>query len=172
MHGRRQIDRRRGAVEARQGLGQCIELRPAQPAGGDARIEHVARVEPLHLHQPIDRPVRTAKMKTVGAVRQRHHAAIDVGREPPVQPHFGAAGGPTARQRGEVEIGKLHRLFQFVDALAREEDPGHMGFAQADRGRPRIVSVGTGEERDFGGQVRRRSVCALSVHGPLLQFPT
>ena len=86
-------------------------------------IEHVALIEPLHEHEPIDRGSGSADREARAGVHQRQNVEIDVRRQRAIEPQFGAAGGLPARQGRKVEIGKANRLLELVDPVAGQKDP-------------------------------------------------
>ena len=90
---------------------------------GDAAIEHVALIEPLHEHEPIDRGSGSADREPFAGIHQRQDVEIDVRRERAIEPQLGAAGGLASRKRRKVEIGKADRLLEFVDPVASQKDP-------------------------------------------------
>ncbi len=163
MHRGRQKGRRGSAIKVRQHGGELVELWYAQAPVGDTGIEHVALVETPHRDQPVDRLAVAADREPPVQPRQRLHTEIDIRREAPVEPDLGAAGGFAARQRGEIEIRKAHRLLQLVDVGTGEEHPRHVGLAHLDRRRARI-GARVFQERHLGAQ-RWRAVCSLSVQG-------
>jgi hypothetical protein len=120
------------------------------------------------VHKPVDRLTRAVERQPIRS-SQRHHAEIDVRRKPPVERDLGTAGLLASIERREVQIGKTHRLLQFVDVGAGEEHPRHMCLAGDDLCRCARVAVGTAKQRDLVGKRRNHAVALdrLRRHGML-----
>jgi hypothetical protein len=151
---RRQEHRRGAAVEAGEYLDEPLDLARLQPPIFDQTVEHKPLVEPLHAHQPVDRPALAAQRQAAVPRYQRHHVEIDVRRQPAVEPQLGAAGALAPADGGKVEIGKAHRLLELVDALTGKEHPGHMGLAPEDLVRNRSIALWPAQKRQLGVEPR------------------
>ena len=107
---------------------ELINLQGLQPAPAQSCFERLILLKPAHDHQPIhDRPV-AGDRETRYRDCKWDNAQIDVRGEPLVQQIFCAAGGRAPIQSRKIEIGKANRFLQLVNAFARHEDPGHVGF--------------------------------------------
>src|SRR5665647_53519 len=123
MDGRRQKDRRRRVIKLRESSNKPVELTDFDaPLINDA-VEHIALIEPLHEHEPIDRGSGTTNREAIAGNYQRQNVEINVGRERAIEPQLGTAGGLPPRHARKVEIGKAHWLFELVDPVADQKDP-------------------------------------------------
>ena len=93
------------------------------------RLEQQRLIEAPHHDDPFDRLALPRKADgTCRGLDQRANIEIKIGCRAPVQRQFSFAG-PSAQLRGrEVEIGVFYGALHLVDAVARDKDPGGMGF--------------------------------------------
>ena len=110
-------------IKLRENSHKPVKLRNLNTPLGDEAIEHIALVESLHKHEPIDRGSGSADRETLAGIHQRQDVEIDVRRQRAIEPQFGAAGGLAPRKRRKVEIGKADRLLELVDPVADQKDP-------------------------------------------------
>jgi len=85
-------------IKLHEHRGQPIELPALQPALLDRAVEHLRFIQAIHHDQPIDDLATAADRQFVTrGTRQRNNAAVNVGRQPPIETELGAAGGFTPR---------------------------------------------------------------------------
>ena len=83
-----------------------------------------------HDNEPIDNRRIPSDREAARRCSQRQHFEIDIRCKPAVKVEFRPARRLPPLQSREVEIRKVDRLLQFVDPIAGEEYPGHMGLAR------------------------------------------
>ena len=77
-------------------------------------IEGLALVETGHLHRVFHRrALAVDRKRSVGALRDRNDAAIDLWRKWTADPKLVLASGPALRKRRVIEIGKADRALDF-----------------------------------------------------------
>ena len=93
-------------------------------ASADKRGEGARLVEAPHLHDVLLAWVaRSAQRPTAVRADQRPHAEVEVGRQPPTQPHLLLAHLPSSVGRAVVKEREHHRLAQLERPVSNEEDP-------------------------------------------------
>ena len=107
------------AVELDEHRRKPVELPAVQPAVFDRAVEHLRLIEASHYDQPVHHLAVACNRKFTGRTHQRHHAAINISRKPPIEAEFRTAGGLTPGQGGEVEIWEADRLLELVGNIAR-----------------------------------------------------
>jgi len=80
-------------VEAGQDRSQPLHIGTGGLAAKERRLQRVVLIQLAHHDQPVGHPARTSDRITVGGLRQRHHAEIDVVCEPTIEISLGAARG-------------------------------------------------------------------------------
>src|SRR5262249_52432197 len=116
-------------------------------------------VEAVHLDRPFHR--RAGAIELEGAVllaRDRHHAAVNLGRERPIDPKLRLAGALALGEGRIVEKRKAHRALDLQRAVAGEKYRGGMGIDALDR----LAAMGRGV-----GEQREDRLLALAVFHPL-----
>ena len=98
--------------------------------------------------------LRTRRPAVRTARHERDHAAVDAWGEAAVEPQFGVAARPPARERAVVHEREANRLLDLVRGLAGEEHPRDVGLAELDR--LGALRVGGGVQES----VRQAGVCS------------
>ena len=115
--------------------------------------------EPIHLHQPIDRPAVSSEcIRTVVLASDGDDSTIERRRRPPVEANFGLTQCAAALGGRKVEIVEPHGPLQLVRPRTREKDNGCVRVNTLNRGaamgkwRSKEVDDGRLVFGDHGGQ--------------------
>ena len=131
----------------------CHALERKSALGGEA-VAEVGLVEPVHVHEPLDRPSDAVEREcAVGLARDGHHPTVDLGRRSAVEDHLGVAEAPTSVGRGEVEVVVPHRSLHLQRPGAGQEDNGAVRLDAVDARAGRPVGVRLGQKRHHLGLI-------------------
>ena len=141
------FDRAGAGVKRRHRAPERVGQRRIDLARRRQPVERRILVEAVHFDCPLHR--RAGAIELEGAVRlarDPHHAAVDLGRERPIDPKLRFAGAFALGEGRIVQKGKAHRALDLEHALGREEQHGRMRVDALDL--VPAVGRGVGEERE------------------------
>ncbi len=142
-------DPRLGFDRAGGAHGAAATARPSASASAASILPACAKpverrvlVEAAHFDRPFDRACRHRRARA-GRPASRviaHHAAVDLGRERPVDAKLRLAGALALGERRIVQERKAHRALDLEGAVAGEKHRGRMGIDALDR----LAAMGRG----------------------------
>ena len=174
---RRGPDRGRpcGGEESGEAGAERFDFAPVPVASAEARIEHPIGRQAPHLDEPIDNGTSAADGEFARIERQRHDSDINALCQTPVEAHLELGVAMPGSQGRQIDDAVALRLFQLVDAIVGQENPGEMGFDTFDpRGSLRIrrgcaQKCNLAADIDTLTRAAAASVAAL-VHPPLPEW--
>ena len=139
-----------GGHRTRQG----VDLGGPQGAARGALGQQGAGRKAAHVHGPFDRlrgiATQARRRRRAG---DRQHLQVQLGRAAAVDAQLLLAGGAALRQGAEVQEVQRQRLLDLVGMLARQQQPGNVGFEALHVGRaagPQVV-LQLGDQAGAGG---------------------
>lgn len=141
------VRRRSSGVKARErDAGRrhllVLQLAALQPPG-----QRLALVVSAHLDDVVERPriLHGRQIRRPVDDRDAADAAIDVGRQPAIEPHLGLAHRPSALGCPVVDEIQRERLLELVHVLAGQEHPRDVRLANLDPRWVMCIALGTAE---------------------------
>lgn len=125
---------RRIVMKSCNGFGSISQQTVIEPACKGKTIEEAVLIEAVHDDNPIDRgPVAIEGQLAMGVAGHRHGIQVKAWRRAAVYRDFHLTGTSAFVDGRKVEIGEADGAFEFIGALAREEDRGNVGVNTLDR---------------------------------------
>ena len=122
-----------GLMECRNLSSKFDHRRRAQPAGLGELVKHQRLIEASHHHDPVDGRAGVPEDEfAFRAAGQRTDLEIEFGGGAPVELELGLARHPAPLGGREIEVGVLHRAFQFVGTVTGEKDERCVGLDDVD----------------------------------------
>ena len=152
VHGGRDEHGAGAAIELHKHGRQAVELPAMQTPVRNHAVQHLALVETVHDHEPVDDLAGAADGEALRRTLKRNDVTIDVGSETAIELELGPASRLAAGKRREIKIGETDRFFQLVDPIAGKKHLRHVGFVTGHLGHGRPIGVAPRQEFDLVGE--------------------